>query len=91
LISNLIPLGIDILQYADDTIICLDHDLEKVRNMTLLLYIYEQISGLKINFEKSEVLLLGGDDEVELKYVDIFNCNTVSFTLEYLGVSISAS
>jgi hypothetical protein len=42
LISNLIPHGIAILQYVDDTIICLDHDLEKARNMKLLLYSFEQ-------------------------------------------------
>jgi hypothetical protein len=44
LISNLIPKGIAILQYADNTIMWLDHDLEKARNMKLLLYMFEQIS-----------------------------------------------
>jgi hypothetical protein len=46
----------------------LDHDFEKARNMKLLLYLYEQMSGLKINFEKSEVLLLACDDEGALIY-----------------------
>jgi hypothetical protein len=67
LIGNLIPLGVAILQYADDTILCLDHDFEKARDMKLLVYLYEQMSGLKINFEKSEVMLLGGGDECMLK------------------------
>jgi hypothetical protein len=44
-----------------------------VWTMKLLLYIFEQMSDLKINFEKSEILLLGGDDEVAIKYVEIFN------------------
>jgi hypothetical protein len=88
LISNLIPLGVVILQYVDDTILCLNHDFEKTRNMKLLLYLYEQMSGLKINFDKSEVLLLGGDDEVALTYAEIFNCNIGSFPLKYLGVPI---
>jgi hypothetical protein len=49
-----------ILQYADDTIICLEHNFEKARNMKLLLYtMFEKMSGLKINFNKSEILLLG--------------------------------
>jgi hypothetical protein len=34
--------------------------VDKVRNVKLLLYIYEQMFGLKINFEKSEVILIGG-------------------------------
>jgi hypothetical protein len=83
LISNLIPLGVTILQYVDDTILCLDHDFEKARNMKLLLYLYEKMSWLKINFEKSEVM--GGDDEIALMYAEIFNCNIDSFPLTTLG------
>jgi hypothetical protein len=60
LISNLILKRVAILQYADDTIMCLENNLEKTRNVKLLLYIYDQMSGLKINFEKSEVLLIWG-------------------------------
>jgi hypothetical protein len=52
LIKNLIPMGATILQYTDDTIVCLEHDLEQARNMKLLLYIFGQMSGLKINFDK---------------------------------------
>jgi hypothetical protein len=33
LISNLIPNGIAILQYADDTILCMEDDEEKARNI----------------------------------------------------------
>ena len=50
LASNLIDGGVAVLQYADDTIICLKNDLEGARNMKLLLYWYEIMSGLKINF-----------------------------------------
>jgi hypothetical protein len=33
----------------------MEHDLEKARNMKLLLSAFEQMSSLKINFYKSEV------------------------------------
>jgi hypothetical protein len=59
LVGNFIPKGIAILQYVDDTIMCLDHDVEKARNVKLLLYVFEQLSGMKINFDKNELLLLG--------------------------------
>jgi hypothetical protein len=59
LISNLIPTGVAILQYADDTIICLKNNLEKARNVKLLLYFFEIMSGLRINFDKSEVMMIG--------------------------------
>jgi hypothetical protein len=47
--------GLSILQYADDTILFLDHDLDKSCNMKLLLFAFEQVSGLKINFHKNEL------------------------------------
>lgn len=52
LADNLIHNGVAILQYADDTIICLDNCDESTRNAKLLLYLYEVMSGLKINFMK---------------------------------------
>jgi hypothetical protein len=78
LITGLVPEyienGVTILQYDDDTILCLKDDDEGARNMKLLLYLYEQISGLKINFEKSEVLTVSKDDQKMLAYSDMFNC-----------------
>jgi hypothetical protein len=43
LIDNLIPKGVAILQYEDDTIMCLTHDEDKARNVKLLLYIFEHM------------------------------------------------
>jgi hypothetical protein len=74
LISNLIPKGAAILQYADDIIMCLQHSMEKTVRVKLLLYIYEQMSGLKINFEKSEIILIMGDNELAVRYAELFNC-----------------
>jgi hypothetical protein len=58
LVKNHISSRIAILQYAGDTIMCLDHDVGKARNLKLLLYMIEQLSGLKINFYTSEILLM---------------------------------
>jgi hypothetical protein len=53
-IEGVIPHQVDdgllILQYADDTILFMKHDLEKARNMKLLLSAFEELSSLKINF-----------------------------------------
>jgi len=91
LAHNLIDNGVAILQYADDTIICLEEDLEVARNMKLLLYLYEIMSGLKINFSKSEILLINGDDELEVQYSELFNCQIGHFPIKYLGVPVSPS
>jgi hypothetical protein len=63
LADKLIPKGVAILQYADDTIICLKNDDEVARNMKLLPFLYKIMSGLKINFNKSEVIIILGDEE----------------------------
>ena len=58
-IPHLIDDGLSILQYADDTILFMDHDLEKAINLKLLLCAFEQLSGLKVNFHKSEIFYFG--------------------------------
>jgi len=83
--------GVAVLQYADDTIICLKHDIEGARNMKLLLYIYELMAGLKINFNKSEVLTLNDDSNWDSVCAENFNCQIGTFPLKYLGVPVSPS
>jgi hypothetical protein len=39
----------------DDTLIFMENNLEKALNMKLILYFFEQLSGLKINFHKSKI------------------------------------
>ena len=80
-----------ILQYADDTIICIEDDVDKAVNLKLLLYMFEMMSGLKVNFQKSEILTVGGDENVVNKYAEIFNCEVGSFPLKYLGMPVSYS
>ena len=43
------------------------------------------MSGLKINFSKSEILLINGDDDKLQIYMDIFNCHAGEFPIRYLG------
>ena len=80
-----------ILQYADDTVICLEHDKNAAINLKLLLYMFELMSGLKINFLKSEIMCVGGDNNILATYADIFNCQIGHFPMKYLGVPMSYS
>jgi hypothetical protein len=91
LISHLIPNGVAILHFIDDTIMCLENDMEKARNVKLMLYIFEQMSDLNINFEKSEIILVGGDNNLAIGYAEIFNCQIGLFPIKYLGVPVSPS
>jgi hypothetical protein len=42
-VPHLIDEGLSTLQYADDTIIFMDNDLERAKNMKLLLCAFEQL------------------------------------------------
>ena len=59
IVPHLVEGGVSVLQYADDTMIFMEHDLAKARNMKLVLCLFEQLSGLKINFNKSELFCFG--------------------------------
>ena len=64
----------------------MDNDLERAKNMKLLLCAFEQLSGLKINFHKSELFCYGAANANQLEYTQIFGCNVGSFPFRYLGI-----
>jgi hypothetical protein len=88
LLSHLIDRGLSILQYADDTILFLEHDIAKAVNMKLILCIFEQLLGLKINFHKSEFFCFGKAKDMEDQYRHIFGCESGSLPLKYMGIPI---
>ena len=88
LIPHLVDGGVSILQYADDTIIFMEHDLDKVLNTKLMLCIFEQLSGLKINFHKGELYCSGRAKEGETDYMHLFGCEPGAFPFTYLGIPI---
>lgn len=78
---HLVDGDLSILQYANDTIHFMEHDLEQARNMKLLLYAFEQTSGLKINFHKSQVYCFDKAQEVEAQYNKVFGFKSGDFPM----------
>ena len=64
----------------------MDNDLEKAKNMKLLLCAFEQLSGLKINFHKNEMFCYGTAKTRQNEYARIFWCDMGSFPFRYLGI-----
>jgi hypothetical protein len=85
-IPHLVDDGLSILQYANDTILFMEHSLEKARNMKLLLSAFKELSGLKINFHKSEIFCFGQAKEFEPQYEQLFGCKKGSYAFRYLGI-----
>jgi hypothetical protein len=78
-----------ILQYADDTVLCLSHNPVNVVNLKLLLFMFELMSGLKINFMKSEIFTTNANNEVTRFYSDLFCCQVGQLPMKYLGMSVT--
>jgi hypothetical protein len=57
-------------------------------NLKLILYYFESMSGMKINYHKSEVFVMGEDKPRREEIAAKFNCKLGSFPLTYLGIPI---
>ena len=90
LVPNLVEGGLSHLHYADDTVILLQYSPEILRNIRLILSSYEVMSGMKINYEKSEIFSIGINEELLLA-ANVFGCKIGSFLMKYLGMPVSSS
>jgi hypothetical protein len=86
LVPHLVDRCLSILQYANDTILFMDHGFEKATNNKLILCAFEQLSGLKINFHKSEVFCFGEAKQHEQQYAQLFGCRKGNYPFRYLGI-----
>jgi hypothetical protein len=88
-VLHLVDDGLSILQYVDDTILFMEHDFLKARNLELILAPLEQLSGLKLNFCKSELFCFDDAQDVASQYADLFGCGKGQFPLDiYSGTSL---
>lgn len=67
------------LQFADDMLIFCRADKEQIKNVKAILLCFEAVSGMKINFFKSEILGVSIEEPALSHYADILGCNVGSF------------
>ena len=53
-VEHLLPTGITHIQYVDEIILIVDGFDSSILNLKIILYYFEWLFGLKINFHKSE-------------------------------------
>uniref|UniRef100_A0A2N9G2U9 Reverse transcriptase domain-containing protein n=1 Tax=Fagus sylvatica TaxID=28930 RepID=A0A2N9G2U9_FAGSY len=78
------------LLFADDTLIFSDADPAHIFNLRLLFTWFEAISGLKINFNKSEMAPVGSVHALD-SLAAILGCKTVQLPMSYLGLPLGAN
>lgn len=62
--------------------------MDKAVNMKVILCLFEQLSGLKINFNKSKLFCFGNAKTVQHQYKQLFGCEVGSLPFRYLGIPI---
>lgn len=87
--QRVIPGGLMHLQYADDTFILIRNDPMDIVSLKFLLMCFEAMSGLKINFEKSDIIVMGCDLEAQLRSTHMMNGRLRAIPMTYPGLPIS--
>ncbi|XP_026399408.1 uncharacterized protein LOC113295273 [Papaver somniferum] len=77
--------GSTVVSIADDTQIFLDVDTSHVENLRILLLSFEQLTGLKINFAKSEIFGVGYTGDIA-QFSSILGCYNSVLPTKYLGL-----
>jgi hypothetical protein len=92
-VSHLIPGGggVTHLQYADDTMILIQNTELGLINLKFILLCFELLSGMKINFHKSKVIVMGCENEEQARVARLLNRKQERFPFTYLGFTMSDS
>ena len=80
--------GIISLQYADDAILFLQNDLTQACHFKWSLACFENLSGMKINYNKSDLLTMNLTEDENSALARLFCCNIGCFPIKYLGVPL---
>jgi hypothetical protein len=61
---------------------------ELASNLKMVLTYFEQVSGMRINYDKSELIPLCVEEDELDTYVNIIGCPVGTFPIKYLGITL---
>ncbi|XP_057755576.1 uncharacterized protein LOC130974738 [Arachis stenosperma] len=79
------------LQFANDTILFFPQEEETVKNYKRLLWCFELMSKLNINFDKSSLIPVNCKQEWFQRMCKVLGCKEASLPVKYLGISLRAN
>jgi hypothetical protein len=88
LCPHFVPGGVVCLQYDDDTLLFLEKSKSIATNMKWFLTCFEQISGMRINYHKSELIPINVEVEECATFLETFGCVLGSSPIKYLGIPL---
>jgi hypothetical protein len=77
------------LQYANDTLLLLQLDPQQLLLVKFIFQIFEHLSALKLNMQKSEILVTQSSYKHSAKLENIIGCRAANFPLTYLSLPLS--
>ena len=80
-----------IILYADDTIIILSAVEDQLVALKNMLHIFQQSTGLKVNFQKSTMVPLNIDNEEAIRLAAVFGCSLGTLPFTYLGLPMGTN
>jgi Reverse transcriptase (RNA-dependent DNA polymerase) len=89
ILSPIFPNCRSCLLYADDTLIFIKSEVQQIKLLKLILELFGESSALKVNLQKSELLMTSMDWNRVAQLVTIINYQTREFLMKYLGLSLS--
>ena len=82
---------VSLLQFADDTIFFSKASLEHLQNLKIILLVFGQVSGLKINLEKNTISGINTRQELLSSLASVFDCRVSEWPLSYLGLPLGGN
>jgi hypothetical protein len=86
--TDIYPKGVISLQYANDTLLFLRDDPIATHHLKWLLIFFEKLSGMRINYHKSDLTPINLSEEEVQFYAKTFCCKIGSFPFTYLVVTL---
>jgi hypothetical protein len=72
LLPQVVPGGVISLQYADDTILFLEPDIHMARILKWILTCFENLSGLRINYHKTDLMTINLSEACAKEFAHCF-------------------
>jgi hypothetical protein len=74
---------------VDNTVLFVDKDLSSAINLKWILTYFELMSGMRVNYHKSELVPINLEDEGEIQqFVKKIGCPVGAFPIKYLGIPL---
>jgi hypothetical protein len=80
-----------ILQYADDTLVIMEADVAQLQHLTEILQNFGNATVLRVNYTKSNLILINIPDNRVHLFTSTLNCQLGSLPFTYLGLPLSTT